>query len=335
MGGIKKRAGLFVTDKSGNTCCIIRSVPYREKADEESSSHRNFSLPIYYPWYNSDSNITGNKRSPHIPSVNCDDVFLEMIQIPRGMKEKGDKDLLHTAVREFCEETLCANNPLYVSDEPIELFWEDGGNKWSYNIYIAKVDSYFYFAFDPSAMQTVDLKFPQSTDNTRTYRLHTAAINLTRTGDTICCLVVMNTLDYVHYMQNVQLPHYGANNYSQLLAKIEKQSFPQTSDYKADSVNVYKDFSTTSATKSTGSCTDETLSNLNNFNDSDYRAENKGTTVRTISPIIHDSVKDNRDIYLNLINFPAYSSALENSYMRWQWSSHWNNNHYMISEESN
>lgn len=355
MVGVKRRAGLFVTDVCGNTCCVVRSIPYQDETCF-NSAYRKTPLSICTKQFPPTRCMLNDERpdvyggpdsrwrcddTQRIQSVDCSNVFLEMIQIPRGLKEKGDTDLVSTAVREFCEETLCANDTLYVSTDPMDLYWYDAGDRWSYTIYTATVDSRFYFAFNTSAMRPVDVTFRCSPYSTFTYRLHTAAVSLTRTGGTIGCVVVMNTTDYVDYMRKVQLAHYGENNYLALLARIEKHCSTFTSVFRGFKIPAAVQGSA-SVTSSPSIASDSSAAgNIPPLNASQNQicpawvanggsvnrvaTENRRETVHTISRRIRDCIKDNRDIYVNAIDLCAYSSTLRNACLRWRWSSYWRN----------
>lgn len=297
MGGTKKRAGLFVIDINGNTCCIIRSLPYDKVASKlknkihssinenkyvnnisESSNllnkynttnnidiitNNNFDITTdgeNRPNGNTNSikeeeegnddvknqnvnkttpvcniqNVTGdlnisNRNSNSLyydderkslnDSINCDlndkhldfskknlnaskvvindriilfdlkndcflnrinngnskhnnidnyfnnYIFLEMFQIPRGSKEKYDVDLLYTAVREFYEETLCVNNSFEIYKEPFKLYWEDGGKRWTYHIFIAFLKHEpLCFSFQPKHIRNLNMYFFENND---------------------------------------------------------------------------------------------------------------------------------------------------------------------------
>lgn len=174
---MKKRAGMFVVDVNGNTCCVIRSLPYdndHTNADvvgivpkcQEGGDCQTNDVGDCQP--SSDGACTGRittddgrncSSSTTIKfSANRYTSFLEMIQIPRGSKERFDTDLMYTAVREFYEETLCANNTFEVFKEPFTLYWDDGGKRWTYYIYIAFIrDEPLYFSFRPNYISVVNI----------------------------------------------------------------------------------------------------------------------------------------------------------------------------------
>ncbi|KAG8314662.1 hypothetical protein J6590_087500 [Homalodisca vitripennis] len=272
MANAKKRAGLFVLDAAGNTCCVARSLPYhvssRRTCDERQKQREN-----------------------------CrPDVFLEMFQIPRGMKERGDRDLIETATREFCEETLCVNSPLFVLDEPTQLYWNDAGKRWSYTIYIAKTRHRLYFAFDPSRMVTTVLNLSGVSDDFHSYTVHTTPVSYARSDGTVNRLVVINVMDYIDYMRNCQLHCYGENNYAILLEKLSEQCVALTPE------GVF--YCPTSVT------------------------DGAVKEIPTITPEIFQSIKNcqknSQDVYAHDIDIAAYSNESNNKYFYGRWKSFWN-----------
>lgn len=237
MGGVKKRAGLFVIDVNGNTCCIIRSTPYALSDRNIGRYSRKYTVNMIFNRnaIDNDRIVLLDSGDDGIKTVSNDDdesytfeeyninsSFLEMIQIPRGSKEQIDEDLMYTAVREFYEETLCANNKLEIYTEPFKLYWEDDGKRWTYSIFIANTKGEpLYFSFEPGQMQNVN--YVQNNNNSSTlnysYSLHIAKISR-QMMDVYNSMVIIDVRDYIHYMQHCQLEHYGNNNYMDFLSRI-------------------------------------------------------------------------------------------------------------------
>lgn len=108
----------------------------------------------------------GNSKNNNIENYFNNYIFLEMFQIPRGSKEKYDVDLLYTAVREFYEETLCVNNSFEIYKEPFKLYWEDGGKRWTYHIFIAFLKHEpLCFSFQPKHIRNLNMYFFENTNN--------------------------------------------------------------------------------------------------------------------------------------------------------------------------
>lgn len=81
------------------------------------------------------------RRSEYDPFYNK--IFLEKFQIPRGEAEQSDLNPIHTAVREFIEETRINLEKIYISDSLFDLYWTDDGRIWEYKIFIGYLDSCF------------------------------------------------------------------------------------------------------------------------------------------------------------------------------------------------
>lgn len=226
MGGAKKRAGLFVVDVNDKTCCVIRSIPY--VYENGANGDRIPSL-----W----SSVNGRTTAPVVADDESNGViadgngngsgkmgccggdkmrsgsFLEMVQIPRGTRERFDASLMYTAIREFYEETLCANRRLYVYNEPFKLYWDDGGRRWTYHIYVALIkNEHLYFAFKPNHMTEIG--------ETNVGRDAFAAKLSRSVNGSLNSIVVLGVDEYINYMRNSQLTHYGENNYNELFACI-------------------------------------------------------------------------------------------------------------------
>lgn len=191
-----KRAGLIVFDPKRRICCVWRSHRY----DGEVPNWR----------YESNSGV-------------------EQLQLPRGMRDKCDKSIFETAVREFYEETLCANSSLRVinSEEPFILYWFDRGQKWEYQIYVATVDEPFYFSFNPQLPTPFrhgsDMADNDVAKNSESFN-GLVMQNVSRTTDYVYnCVAVIHWKDYVNYMNQVQLKFYsGPNNYNQLFKHVDE-----------------------------------------------------------------------------------------------------------------
>lgn len=251
MCGANKRAGLFILDRAGNTCCVIRSRPYIEPSGGGGGG-----------------------------------AFLEMIQIPRGQRERSDADLLGTALREFCEETLCANRIVSVLEEPVALYWDDGGKRWSYDIFIAFADDLLYFAFDPGRMRKTDAAFCGG-GKTRNYTFFTADIS--RTADGVRNnLIVMHVSDYLDYMKNCQLVCYGENNYDVL--------FRHLATYAVDRV-------------------------LNAFSYGSAPSLKKRVTIMTHR--MYGSIRSNGEEYTQTVEKSVYTVCDKNRDMRRRWYRWW------------
>lgn len=349
MGGVK-RAGLIVVDCAGNTCCVIRSGPYSavgEQTSDVDKSNRKKQLPdqpletkkeqqiinpipsdittkgsknicVKKPIKPKPKSIfhTSGKQPCETPTWRLYQPFLEMVQIPRGTREKHDKDLLHTAIREFCEETLCANNPLYVKNEPVKLYWDDCGKRWTYNIYIAFVKSSLYFAFKPSFLKETYMTVLGVTGRYHTYRLHTTTVSKqavstqTSMGSTNVTnrLVIMKTLDYIEYMRNCQLQYYGENNYSLLLDKVE-ELFSFVFQKRLEAVSNFIDDSS-----SAGEENSLVSSSVPDASFEEYQ---------TMTPIIYKCMKNNIDVYLQRFERSVYSVECKNKIMEKCWLLFW------------
>lgn len=342
MGGVK-RAGLIVVDCAGNTCCVIRSGPYgavREQKSDVDESERQKQL-AYQPLDSTSAKRKQNinfipsentmnqsiqqpkkhkpRSIPHTsetPTWRLYQPFLEMVQIPRGTREKHDKDLLHTAVREFCEETLCANNPLYVKNEPVKLYWDDCGKRWTYNIYIAFVKSSLYFAFKPSFLKETYMTVLGVTGRYHTYRLHTTTVSkqVVSTGTATNVtnrLVIMKMLDYIEYMRNCQLQYYGENNYSLLFEKVEELS-SLVFKKEAEVIDTFINNVNSGSSSSEDNCLVVSFEQDNSFEE-----------YPTITPTIYKCMKNNIDVYLQRFERSVYSVLCKNKTMEKCWLLFW------------
>lgn len=354
MGGTKKRAGLFVIDSAGNTCCVIRSSPYGNyqtyaqeqitlkpvrKCDDESSwwnlrdQHdtrrcgerkqqnlrttldQQIALKPTPRWFEErrDDNKTVIWQSGHNDNEThpvASQSFLEMVQIPRGLKEKYDKDLLQTATREFCEETLCINSPLYINCEPVQLFWNDNGKRWSYNIFTAVVQTRFYFAFDPSEMCTSDFTVQGASGDYHTYRLHTSVISVSTYTGIKNRLVVMKVTDYIDYMKKCQLQHYGENNYFHLFERLElmrTNSFNETNDGEILKPNIGEAMKMLVQTK----------------DNNQRRCDAHLREYYTVSPAMYRDIQNSDDVYMQRFDRSVFSSVNKNVLMKKRWGTFW------------
>jgi hypothetical protein len=183
----KLKAGLFLVDRNNNVCFIFRHEPYKT---------------------NSNSIVTTNA-----------DAFLEKIQIPRGNREIGDKDLMSTAIREFSEETLCQNKHVYIYNKPFVLYWTDANSVWSYNIFVGCTDDEMMFSFESKTLKPLYL----SVDNNESYfRCWTRPVAKESEDECGRNILIMSLRDYMDYMKKVQLKFYeGQNNYIEFFKYVE------------------------------------------------------------------------------------------------------------------
>lgn len=294
MGGSKKRAGLFVLDPNGNTLCVVRSAPYKGISSTNTDNDGDNKLKIRLV------DCCGVDETPLTdPMLQTWSLrpFLEMLQIPRGTRERGDSCLADTALREFCEETLCANKTITLSDDvPTELKWTDDGKCWKYDIFIARTRELLYFAFDPSSMRRVNMHVSkpdgESTLNDRDYTFYTCAISRTSDG-VIHHLVVINTKDYIDFMVNYQLKFYETHNYNTLFEKL------------------------LSVSPIEGRLT------LPSPGDVPTGGKKKKIVKNVVSPEMYKRVKSNRDLYVIKFDLTVYSSSDKNSQMFKIWSGWW------------
>lgn len=183
-------AGMLVIDRDDNVCLILRKFPYD-----------NPSMNINY------------KVDNNFVSINVFNVFLEMIQIPRGSSESKDHSILHTAIREFREETKCISKNINVYSDRVTLKWNDGGTQWEYEIFIGKVDDVFKFDGKRHDIRPCMIKVLKT--NAR-YKCFVDTYTLRNPW---CeTLIIMNIYDYYKFMINEQLENYKEHS------KIYKKS---------------------------------------------------------------------------------------------------------------
>lgn len=178
--GLAPAAGILVIDWNCNVCLILRKFPYDNPA-----------LCIKYK--------IDNKRV----SINVFSAFLEMIQIPRGASESTDDSALHTAVREFREETKCMSKNINVYSDRVTLTWKDCGVEWKYEIYIGKIDE--SFKFDRNRQGIMPCIINVSKTNAR-YKCFVDIKTLKNPWRET--LIIMNIYDYYKFMVNEQLANY-------------------------------------------------------------------------------------------------------------------------------
>jgi len=380
MGGSKERAGLFIVDSAGNTCCLIRSLPYDKEmyrwrrynkqkqhkthpverrcnramqhtseetsmdgtgikmdaVDEAKEGHESNVETVTSSTITSKQGEVRRPRRLHRirpnaydefsrteqlrkrwPSFVLPHPFLEMIQIPRGMKERCDKDLMQTAVREFREETLCANSPLHVQDDPITLYWFDDGKRWTYTIYIATVQSRLYFAFDTSVMARAELSVLGDNDTPQSYRIYTTVVSRCKYTKMTNRLVVMKISDYVHYMCNHQLSYYGDNNYIELFGRIVG-SVPKTMPLNVFPFSVGKQHDTTK----TEYKLQHSMSSLSSLVSGNFIEQTHGAVTIVTSDMFAD-IKNDAEGYVNGFDPSVFSLMNENRQMNRLWSCFW------------
>lgn len=154
--------------------------------------------------------------SDNFVSINVFNVFLEMVQIPRGSCESSNDSMLHTAVREFRDETKCKSKNINVYSDCVTLSWEDCGTCWTYKIYIGRLDDMFKFDYDRQDIRPCVINVSKT--NTR-YNCFVDARTLRNQWSET--LLIMNIYDYYKFMVNEQLPNY--NNHASVYKKCLDQ----------------------------------------------------------------------------------------------------------------
>lgn len=321
MGGTKKRAGLFIVDRDGNTCCVLRYTPYVpfiKRSVTQTSTPTARDVKQQCP---SSPVIENPGQGENIESDTVDSTFLEMMQIPRGSKERNDSDLIYTAVREFCEETLCANSFARVSESPIRLYWDDCGKRWVYNIYVATVNTRLYFAFDPKYMYRKTLT--SCAGNGNRYTVYEARIISDEMTHVYSKVVVLRISDYIHYMLFNQLRAYGDNNYEDFFYSLIR-SGTLTCDESSRIeryLNIY-------STMKRGPC------NTTPSNTAITRIVSGARTINVVTENMYRCIKHNRDRYCITFFRSAYSNMYNNTNMKHRWHQYWRSMNHAMPERA-
>lgn len=125
---VNSMAGLVLIDSDNNICLLHRRKPYYNSRLVIEDCE----LPFH------SMNNYNNKETRLATS------FVEKYQLPRGAMNDENETSIHTALREFIEETnqLPINN-LMLLKYYFLLRWDDNGKEWKYKIFFGHTTSTF------------------------------------------------------------------------------------------------------------------------------------------------------------------------------------------------
>lgn len=252
-------------------------------------------------------------------------IFLEMFQIPRGSKEKYDADLLYTAVREFYEETLCVNNSFEIYKEPFKLYWEDGGKRWTYHIFIAFLKNEpLCFSFQPKHIRNLNMYFFENTNN-GDVDVDNNVYN--KDANNYQSSAIDTSEMYRKYKDNYfsNLNH-GNNNssYNIYTTKLSKSSTGSLNSIVLINVKDYINYMNVYQLKHYGN------NNYNSFFDviNEYSNKNSINTNNYIKKYfnmkfnVYENIKNNKECYVRQFDKYVYlkhdkSHEIKNKWLRW------------------